>query len=84
MKDDWERIDDILTKDGIERLHAGQVLMFQFEGSPIHLKIMRKAHNGKVWVKRTHLYTEEEMRREVKIEDTKTGEVNDSIRTKED
>ncbi len=57
----WERIDDILTKEGIAKLKAGQVLLFQFEGSPIHLKIMRKS-KGKVWAKRTHLYTEEELR----------------------
>lgn len=66
MKRKWERIDDVLTDEGIARIKTGQVLIFQYEGSPIHLKIMRKS-GGKVWAKRTHLYTEEEMKAEVSL-----------------
>lgn len=62
---------------------AGQVLLYDFEGSPIHLKIMRVAR-GKVWAKYTHLYTEEEMKREVRVIDLKTGKKNRAIRTKKD
>lgn len=39
-----------LTKEGIKKLKVGQVLMFDFEGSPVYLKIMKK--NDKVWAKR--------------------------------
>lgn len=82
-KQSWEDITDILTIEGIERLKVGQVLIFDFEGSPIHLKIMRK-RKGKVWAKRIHLYTEEEMKTEVRIADKKTGRSTRAIRTKED
>lgn len=33
------------------KLPVGKVLMFDFEGSPVYLKIMRKSE-GKVWAKR--------------------------------
>ena len=39
-----------LTKQGQKRLKVGQVLMFDFEGSPVYLKIMKK--DTKVWAKR--------------------------------
>ena len=61
----WEEISDVLTKPGAKKLKVGEVLMFDYEGSPVHLKIMRK-HNGKVWAKRTHLYTPEELRGNIK------------------
>lgn len=47
----WLQIENELTKEGIKRLKVGQVLMFDFEGSPVYLKIMRK-ERGKVWAKR--------------------------------
>ena len=62
----WESIEDILTPRGIKRLKIGQILLFEFEGSPIHLKIMKKT-NGRVWAKRVRLYTEEEVRKEVSV-----------------
>ena len=62
----WESIEDVLTPEGIEKLKPGQVLIFNFEGSPTHLKIMRKAR-GKVWAKRVHLYTENEVHKEVSV-----------------
>jgi hypothetical protein len=44
-----------LTKDlttlAVKELKVGQVLIFDFEGSPVHLKIMRKK-GGRVWAKR--------------------------------
>ena len=57
-----------VTKDLPIDVKVGQVLVYDFEGSPIHLKIMRKS-KGKVWAKYTHLYTEEEMRKEVQVVD---------------
>ena len=53
-----------VTKD-VKNVKSGQVLLFNFEGSPLHLKIMRIA-KGKIWAKYTHLYTEEELRSSVK------------------
>lgn len=55
----WEDITDILTEDGAEKIQVGQVLIFDYEGSPIHLKVVRK-RLGKVWAKKMHLYTQEE------------------------
>jgi hypothetical protein len=40
-----------LTAKGRKELKVGQVLMFDFEGSPVYLKIMQKA-GGKVFAKR--------------------------------
>lgn len=57
----WERIDDVLTPEGIKNLKTGQVLMFNYEGSPIHLKIKRKT-GGKVWAERVRLWTEAEIK----------------------
>lgn len=56
----WEDITDILTDEGKDKLEVGQVLIFTYEGSPLHLKIMRK-HKGKVWAKHTYLYKPEEV-----------------------
>lgn len=47
----WLQITDDLTKQGIRKIKLNQVLMFDFEGSPVYLKIMRK-ERGKVWAKR--------------------------------
>lgn len=43
-------ITDDLTKEG-KKLPLGKVLIFDFEGSPVYLKIMRK-QKGEVWAKR--------------------------------
>lgn len=43
-------ITDDLTHEG-RKLPVGKVLIFDFEGSPIYLKIMRKKQ-GKVYAKR--------------------------------
>jgi hypothetical protein len=61
----WERIDDVLNAKGKRNLKIGQVLMFDNDGIPIHLKIMRK-FKGKVWAKHTHLYTEAELSSKIK------------------
>ena len=53
-----------LTEKGIAELKTGQVLGFNYEGSPLYLKIVRKA-NGKVWAKETQLYTQDEMQKEL-------------------
>lgn len=43
-------ISNELTKEG-RKLPLGKVLIFDFEGSPVYLKIMRK-QKGEVWAKR--------------------------------
>jgi hypothetical protein len=51
----WERIDDILTDEGKQKLKAGtkgDVLIFDFEGSPIYLKVRRKDKDGAIWAER--------------------------------
>lgn len=65
----WEDITDILTPEGKKNLKSGEkgdILMFKFEGSPVHLKIMRKTKD-KVWAKRTYAYTPEEADAEVEV-----------------
>lgn len=57
----WEQIDDILTPEGIKTLKTGQVLMFEYEGSPLHLKIRRITRDGNVWAERVTLYKPEEI-----------------------
>lgn len=56
----WLDITNDLTKKGRRKLKVGQVLIFDFEGSPIHLKIMRK-YKGKVWARRNYLYKPSEV-----------------------
>ncbi len=38
----WEDITDILTPRALDLLEKGQLLRFDYEGSPLELKIMRK------------------------------------------
>ena len=45
----WVDLTPELTKEG-KKLPVGKVLMFDYEGSPTYLKIVRK-HKGKVWAK---------------------------------
>lgn len=40
-----------VTEDLPIDVEVGQILTFDFEGSPIHLKIMRKKE-GRVWAKK--------------------------------
>lgn len=63
----WLDITQDLTKQGQKNLQVGQVLIFDFEGSPVHLKIMRK-HNGKVWAKPNYIYLPEEVEVKDKVE----------------
>lgn len=56
----WMDITNDLTDQAVAELEVGQVLMFTFEGSPLHLKIMRK-HNGKVWAKENRIYHPDEV-----------------------
>lgn len=53
---EWERIDDILTPEGIARLEVGQVLMFDFEGSRNDLKIRMISKAGHVWAQKIDTY----------------------------
>jgi len=56
----WIDLTKELSKKGQNSIKVGDVLIFDFEGSPIHLKIMRKK-NGKVWAKRNYLYLPDEV-----------------------
>lgn len=47
----WIDLTPELTDNGKKKLKIGQIMMFDFEGSPIYLKIMRKKDN-RVWAKR--------------------------------
>lgn len=53
-------ITDILTPEGIKALQVDQVLMFDYEGKPIHLRIVKKAR-GRVWAKYTTLRRPEDV-----------------------
>jgi len=44
-------ITDDLNARGRKELKVGQTMHFDFEGSPVYLKIMKK-EGGKVWAKR--------------------------------
>lgn len=55
-----------VTRDLPIDVKVGQVLIYDYEGSPVHLKIMRKA-KGKVWAKYIRLYTEQEVHTEVSV-----------------
>lgn len=50
----WERIDSVLTKEGKELKSGanGHVLIFEYEGSPVYMKLMRKDKNGAIWAER--------------------------------
>lgn len=63
----WIDLTPDLTEKGLKELMVGQVLMFRYEGSETHLKIMRK-HKGKVWAKETYLYRPEEVKIVDKVE----------------
>jgi hypothetical protein len=65
----WQDITDLLTPKGIEAMKAGtdigfnvgQVLTFDYEGSPNHLKVMRlDRKKGRLWAKEVRLYKEED------------------------
>lgn len=58
----WEDVSDVLTAEGANKVQVGQVLVFDFEGSKIRLKIRRKS-KGKVWAERVELYTEDEVQK---------------------
>lgn len=59
-KHKWDDISDITTPKGLAELQVGHVLKFDYEGSPLYLKIMRKT-KGKVWAKKTVLYGPDEL-----------------------
>jgi hypothetical protein len=63
----WLDITKELTKKGQKDLLVGQVLIFSYEGSPVHLKIKRK-HKGKVWAERVYLYHPDEVEIKDKVE----------------
>lgn len=47
----WLNLTNDLTKKAIRDFKLGQVLMFDFEGSPTYIKVMKK-EDGKIWGKR--------------------------------
>lgn len=62
----WLDLTPELTKKGQDRLSVGQILIFEKDGEPIHIKVMRK-HKGKVWGKYTYIYLPEEVDVEDKV-----------------
>lgn len=59
----WIEIGSEFTPEGLAKLKAGQVLVYEFEGSKTELKIMRinkKSH--KLFAVETKLYTDKEMK----------------------
>jgi hypothetical protein len=56
----WEEISDVLTEEGRIAVKPGQVLVFDYEGSEVHLKIKRKA-GRKVFAEKVRLYLPEEV-----------------------
>lgn len=60
----WDNISDVLTEEGEQRLEVGQVLMFDYEGSRIDMKIMRKTKNG-VWAKQIKTYDPDDITQKI-------------------
>lgn len=56
----WLNITDDLTKEGRKKIKTGQVLFFDYEGSELQLRIMRK-RGGKIWAKRVYMYRPDEV-----------------------
>jgi hypothetical protein len=60
-----EEISDVLTKEGIQKLKVGQILMFKFEGSRNEYQITRlNRKSGKCWVKPVRTYHPDEVQTE--------------------
>lgn len=55
-----EEITDMLTPKGLAELKVGQVLTFNYEGSPIHLKITRRT-KARVWARHIRLFKQDEI-----------------------
>jgi hypothetical protein len=55
----WEDLTEDLTPEGAATLSVGQIMRFDYEGSPLELKIMRKKllKDGKVHVWAKHVTT---------------------------
>lgn len=66
----WENLTPELTPWAKKNLLVGQVLIFDYEGSSVHIKIMRK-YKQKIWGKRTYLPRPDEV--DVKVK--KTGKL---------
>ena len=59
-----------LSPEGIKRLKVGQIMIFDYEGSPVYLKIMRK-QKGQVFAKKldpAKFLTPEEADEQVMVE----------------
>lgn len=56
----WIDLTDDLTEEGFKRLQKGQVLFFDYEGSEVTLKIMRKTKD-KIWAKSVIMYKPDEV-----------------------
>lgn len=63
----WFDITDDITDEAAKTLQVDDVLMFNYEGSPLHLKIMRK-RNGRVYAKENYLYLPDEVEVKDKVE----------------
>jgi hypothetical protein len=57
-----EDISDIFTPEGIQRIKKDQVLMFEYEGERVELKITKvNKKSGKVFAKRIKTYHPDEV-----------------------
>lgn len=58
----WIEIGDAFTPEGLAKVKAGQILKFNYEGSIVNYKVMRKNRkSGKCFVKPVDLYTEDQV-----------------------
>lgn len=67
----WIDMTDQFNARARKELKVGQTLGFNYEGSEVHYKIMRK-HKNKIWVKQVYLYKPEEVTIEDKPVDKTT------------
>ena len=63
----WIDITDDLTPEGIDRLKVGQIMMFDYEGSRIDLKVMLK-RDHRVYVKPVKTYSPDQVQVKDKVE----------------
>lgn len=69
----WEDLTNDLTPEGAEKLKVGNILRFDYEGSPLELKIVRKTRrkDGTLHVYAKHVVTHDPD--EVNITETVDG-----------
>lgn len=52
-----EEITDVISEKGIKEIKVGTILKFDYEGSPIHIKVTKKdTKNMRIWGEHIKLY----------------------------